>query len=196
MMSGTCRGLVALAIVCSGSLLACGDSGATSGGGGSGTTGSGAGGADPFAACSKGALEADGSDDVAMTGPGVDPKTGALAPGHYVIASTYLALVPEQAAHAQDLGSAVVATLPKMKGLVAFGLRSSQSCVALRTLTVWTSEDDMMAFVMSPAHAKAMVQASTLSRGSSNIVSWEGNEDAASWKEAAAHLAHDTGADL
>ena len=150
----------------------------------------------PFADCSKKTLEAD-KQDQQLAGPGVDPDTGALAPGHYVISSTYLAMVPEQSEHAQQLGGAVIQSLPSMQGLVASGFASSTSCATLRTLTVWQSEEDMVAFVSSPAHAAAMAQTSTLSRGSiSNVISWEGDETNATWEEAAKQLAKQTGGDF
>jgi heme-degrading monooxygenase HmoA len=182
MKSDLRRAVVGAAILLCASGAACGGSGGSGGGGGGSDN-------DPFAGCDKGTIESDQAIDAPLSGPGVDPKTGELVAGHYLIATTYLALVPAEAQHAQSLGGDVVRTLPSMKGLVAFGLSSSASCSTLRTLTVWDSEEDMTAFVTSPAHAKAMGQIQTLSRGSSDVTAWSGDASDATWTGAAAALA-------
>ncbi len=174
--------VVGAAIILCFAFTACGGDADTSGGAGGPESG-------PFAGCDKGTIEADQAIDAPLSGPGVDPKNGKLAAGHYVMATTYLALVPAQTQHAQSLGGGVVRSLPSMKGLVAFGLSSSKSCSTLRTLTVWQSEEDMTAFVMSPAHAKAMGEIHTLSRGSSDVTSWSGDGSDATWSGAARALA-------
>jgi heme-degrading monooxygenase HmoA len=163
----------------------------------SGTAGAGGGGDEqsPFAACSKGALEADLEGDAALAGPGVDAETGKLEPGSYLVASTYLALEPAQVERALGLGGPVVESLFDMPGFVAFSTLSSRSCAALRTLTVWQSEEDMLAFVASPAHVAAMAVVSELSRGSSNTVAWDGTEQDATWERGAEFLARETSGD-
>jgi heme-degrading monooxygenase HmoA len=209
MLSILGRKLCYVTIVLAISLVACGQS--TDTGSGGGTTGSvtsaanvtatsgteqptsSSTGVDPFTGCSQGIVESDSSSDVPLNGPGIDPMTGSVTPGQYVIATTYLALVPSQTVNAKELGGAVIASLPTMSGLVAVGVTSSKACASLRTLTVWKSEEDMMAFVMSDAHANAMAQISTLSRGTSNLISWEGNETDVSWAAALAHLASTKG---
>ncbi|HTN92546.1 MAG TPA: antibiotic biosynthesis monooxygenase [Sorangium sp.] len=150
----------------------------------------------PFDGCSKGELEPDRVGDLELTGPGVDAGTGALKPGSYVISTTYLALKPEMAQKASDLAEPVVEALFTMEGFVALAAGRSSSCAALRTLTVWESEQDMFAFVGSPAHVRAMGQSSSLSRGTSNVISWEGSEREATWEEAAKRLGSEAGGDI
>jgi len=145
-----------------------------------------------FAACSKAVLEQDIGADTALVGPGVDQGSGQIAPGSYFIATTYLAIKPDQVDAALELGQPVVESLASMHGLVAFSLTQSASCASLRTLTVWQTEEDMMAFVVSPAHLKAMPRLSSLSRGTSNTVAWQANETDATWQQAIAHLAQGT----
>lgn len=152
-------------------------------------------GVDPFAGCKKGTLEGDFAEDLPLTGPGVDPATGKLAPGTYVVAATYLAMNPSKAERTGQLGGAVVDSLTSAQGLVAFTLGGSQSCASLRTLTVWQSEEDMLAFVVSPAHSMAMLETPMLSRGTSNTISWEGNEATASWAESTTRLGAEAGGD-
>jgi heme-degrading monooxygenase HmoA len=148
---------------------------------------------DTFAGCSKGELEPDVVIETPLTGPGVDAETGELGPGRFVIASTYLAVDPEQIEQAQQLGGAVLETLPQSKGLVAFSLTQSQSCASLRTLTVWETEEDMLQFVMSPAHVEAMSKVGQVSRGSSDTVSWQGPAGDAAWSLAAERLGAEQG---
>lgn len=193
--------------------FACSDA-ETSGGGGAGTdastaqttsatsgatkatTASASSGQDPFAACKKGELEDDFVEQVPLSGPGVDAETGELAPGTYHVSSTYLAVIPDQMQRALDLGGAVIGSLQSAQGLVAFSIAGSQSCVALRTLTVWESEEDMVAFVVSAPHATAMQATPEISRGTGNTIAWEGDETTATWEEGAARLGAEIGGDL
>ena len=151
--------------------------------------------ANTFGNCSRGVLESDRGDDLALAGPGVDPETGRLAAGNYLVATTYLALKPDKADRALELGGPVVESLFAMKGFVAFSTTQSSSCATLRTLTIWQSEEDMLTFVTSPAHVTAMSAISELSRGTSNTIAWEGSEKDASWERAAKYLAAETGGD-
>jgi heme-degrading monooxygenase HmoA len=149
--------------------------------------------ADAFAHCSSGVLESDRGDDLALTGPGVDPKTGRLAAGNYLVSTTYLALEPERTSRALELSGPVIQTLFEMKGFVAFSTSQSNDCAALRTLTIWESEEDMVAFVVSPAHRAAMSEVAELSRGTSKTLAWEGSEKDATWERAASYLAAEPG---
>jgi heme-degrading monooxygenase HmoA len=149
-----------------------------------------------FAACSNVVLEQDIGHDTALVGPGVDQKSGQIAPGSYFIATTYLALKPDQIDVALELGQPIVESLASMHGFVAFSLTQSATCASLRTLTVWQTEEDMMAFVVSPAHLKAMPRISSLSRGTSNTVAWQASETDATWSQAIAHLRQGTTEDL
>lgn len=170
-------------------------SGGSSGFGGANNSG-GKATSDPFASCSKAVLESDRpSGDQALAGPGVDPQTGALKPGSYLIATTYLALKPDKVMRALEFGGPVVESLFTMKGFVAFSTTASSTCASLRTLTVWASEEDMLAFVVSPAHLKAMPEISDLSRGTSNTIAWEGSEQEATWERAADQLAAEASGD-
>ena len=76
--------------------------------------------ADAFAHCSSGVLESDRGDDLALAGPGVDPETGRLAAGNYLVSTTYLALEPERTSRALELSGPVIQSLFEMKGFVAF----------------------------------------------------------------------------
>jgi quinol monooxygenase YgiN len=157
----------------------------------------GAGGApDAFPGCFKGKLEGDFVEDTALVGPGVDQETGALAPGNYFIATTYLAMEPGVVDHVFDLSAPVISTMMSTDGFVAMSTAQSESCLSLRTLTVWQSEDSMFELVASPAHSAAMAEMSELSRGSSNTISWEGMAADASWEIAIEKLGADVGADL
>ncbi len=167
------------------------------GGGGQTTTTESAttGGPDPFASCKKGELEADFAEDMPWAGPGVDPETGEVAPGSYRIATTYLALRPDKQERFGELSQPVVESLGTSQGLVAVKTGGSMACSSLRTYTLWESEEDMFAFVASPAHAAAMSYTSELSRGTSNTISWDGDVATATWAEATARLAAETTGD-
>ncbi|MGK3966840.1 antibiotic biosynthesis monooxygenase [Sorangium sp. So ce118] len=154
------------------------------------------GGGAPFDGCYKGELEPDREGALELAGPGVDAATGALKPGSYLVSTTYLAMKPEMAQTASELADPVVEGMFAMKGFVAMAGARSSSCAALRTLTVWESEQDMFAFVGSPAHVRAMGQAHSISRGTSNVISWEGSEREATWEEAAKRLGSETGGDI
>lgn len=141
-----------------------------------------------FSLCTKGELESDLATGLELSGPGVNPSTGSILPGDYHVATTYFALQPGKADVALDLSGPVIESLFEMPGFVAVTTGASTSCNTLRTLTVWENEAAMFAFVASPAHARAMTQTSTLSRGTSNTVAWDGSADSVSWQEAARRL--------
>jgi heme-degrading monooxygenase HmoA len=145
--------------------------------------------ADAFAACSKGVLEADLGADAPLNGPGVDPDTGRVRDGNYVLATTYLAIPPERTELALELGGPVVESLSTMNGLVAFSVTQSRACGTLRTLTVWETEEDMVALVMSPAHVQAMARFGEVNRGDSATVAWQGAAAEANWEVSAERLA-------
>ena len=155
--------------------------------GGSGTGGAAAGGAgseggaDAFAACDKGEMEADFVADTPLTGPGVDAETGELAEGSYFIATTYLAMKPGKLEQVIQLSAPAIGELQSSPGFVALSTAKSDSCLALRTMTVWASEEEMYAFVTGPAHATAMAAMSDVSRGSSNTISWAGTAADTDW---------------
>lgn len=175
---------------CSDDTSGVGGQGGEAGGGGSG------GGDDAFANCTKGDLEADFVQDTDWIGPGVDPETGELEPGNYMVATTYLALEPSRRDSFLEISGPVIETLSTSEGFVAAITGASESCSSLRTLTVWPTDEDMYTFVGSPAHSNAMSKSSELSRGTSNTISWEGDAATATWEESVARLGAEVGGDL
>lgn len=149
-----------------------------------------------FALCSKGVLEADREITLPHTGPGVDPSTGKVAPGSYHVSTTYLALRPGKEPLAGELAGPVIESIFGMPGLVAVAASRSSSCAALRTLTVWQTEEAMFAFVASPAHVRAMAQTAEVSRGTSNTIAWSGSAESATWDEAAKRLGEEEGGEI
>ncbi|KYG02193.1 hypothetical protein BE21_55180 [Sorangium cellulosum] len=132
-----------------------------------------------------------------LSGPGVDPQTKRLRAGSYVIAMTYLTLKPEvEVETVFGLTEPVIAELKTSKGMAAVTFGKSTACHALRTLTVWESEEDLGAFVMGPAHLSAMSHSSALCRGTGNTISWEGTEKDVTWEAAAQQLASESGRDF
>ncbi|WP_437673557.1 hypothetical protein [Sorangium sp. So ce131] len=150
----------------------------------------------PLSGCEKGKIESDFFEALEPSGPGVDPQTKQVRAGSYVIASTYLALKPElDHGAAMEVSGPVIEAVMTAKGTVAMMAGRSTACSTLRTLSVWESEEDMLAFVMGPAHVEAMSHTSELSRGTSNTISWEGNEEDVAWEEAARQLASENASD-
>jgi heme-degrading monooxygenase HmoA len=184
------------------SLVACGTSDSsptTTGGGGNGSGGSGAGGSDPnaqFKACKKETVEPDFKTLQPLSGPGVDMTSGKVKPGKYIVATTYLAANPNEVKRTFSLSMPIIGSLPSMKGFVAASFGQSNACATLRTLTVWESEEDLMTFIMSPAHAAAMKQIGTISRGTSNTTDWESKGDDATFADAAKKLGSDKSSDI
>lgn len=157
------------------------------------TAGSGAA-AEPSAAdpsgCARGAIESDmGSSPLA--GPAV--KDGALAPGQYVISSTYLRLKPEGQARFDELLGPIMADLASRDGLVALSLGGSPQCGTARTLAVWRDDIAMFSFVTGDAHSAAVRAIGEVSRGGSVVTHWSGDQNSATWQAAAEHLAADDG---
>jgi heme-degrading monooxygenase HmoA len=148
------------------------------------------------ALCAKGELEPDMTTTFELAGPGVDSSTRALEPGNYHVAATYLALQPEKTETALELSGPVIESLFTTPGFVAVTTGASVSCNTLRTLTVWGSEEAMFAFVVNPAHARAMAQTSDVSRGTSNTTTWDGNAESVTWQEAARQLGLEVSGDI
>lgn len=161
---------------------------------------------DPFAGCDRGILEPDliGQDamgnpaPVAWTGPGADPETGELVDdgNTYVVSSTYLALMPDPAAQ-QAFGETMGPVIPTLfgnPGMIATSLGTSMECSTARTLTVWASQEAMMAFVTSDAHANAIARVAEISRGDSLVTHWTGAAiPEITWDEALARVLADEG---
>lgn len=122
-----------------------------------------------------------------FAGPGV--RDGAIEPGNYLMATTYLRLRADQTALFQQLVGAVIADIRMRSGLVALTTARSEECGTARTLTVWRDEAAMLEFVVGEAHGKAMQSIHDVSRGGSVAAHWTGDQAAASWDAAAEHLA-------
>jgi heme-degrading monooxygenase HmoA len=135
---------------------------------------------------------------VAWMGPGVDPDTGELVDdgSTYVVSSTYLALMPDPAAQ-QAFGESMGPIIPALlgnPGMIATSLGLSMQCSTARTLTVWASEEAMMAFVTSDAHATAIARVAEISRGDSLVTHWTGAAiPEITWDEALARVLADEG---
>ncbi|XXX72859.1 antibiotic biosynthesis monooxygenase [Sorangium sp. So ce134] len=129
-------------------------------------------------ACTGGVLEADLEADQ-LSGPGVDPATGKLAPppegSSYTVSATYGIPRPGDAVmekYVQYFG-AVQQQLASQPGLVAIQLAQSPSCGSGRTLAVWSSTEAMYEFVMSPAHLAAMDAVNELVQPNYAVTHWE-----------------------
>jgi heme-degrading monooxygenase HmoA len=140
--------------------------------------------------CLRGTLESDLQKAGALSGPEVDPATGLLKPGSYLLSSTYLKLTTDPKgqkvfrASLQELNG-VLATTP---GLAAFQLATSEECLTARTLSVWKDEAAMYRFVAADAHAHAVAQISEMSRGGGVVTHWADTEAGATFEKAAVQI--------
>ncbi|MGE0785081.1 MAG: antibiotic biosynthesis monooxygenase [Sandaracinaceae bacterium] len=132
-----------------------------------------------------------------FAGPGAGPDGSITAtpPAEgWVVASTYLRIDPTNVAEFQEMAGAVVQDLFTRPGLVAMSTARSPSCGTARTLTIWESQEDMLAFVSGEAHMAAMMEIDSLSRGGSATTHWSAaSVEAASWDEAFTRIAADEG---
>jgi heme-degrading monooxygenase HmoA len=78
-------------------------------------------------------------------------------------------------------------------GLMGLSFTISSECAAVRTLSVWESEEAMMRFVTGPAHAAAIQATGDVSRGGSITMTFEASEfEAINWENVVPALAdHD-----
>jgi hypothetical protein len=149
--------------------------------------------------CSRGVIEPDLAK-TPFSGPGVDATTGQLMPlpSTAIMSSTYLTLRSDPAGQKafnqlmfpilEEIGSSPA------PGLLAVTLGTSTSCSTGRTLAVWKDEMSMLAFVMGPAHSKAVESVGEVSTGGSVVTSWASTDPAdATWKVAAEHVAEQDG---
>ncbi len=143
--------------------------------------------------CLRGTLETDLDQTGPFTGPGV--VDGAIPPGRYVIAATYLQGKPTQQAMSlfQSLVDPISRSLPTTEGLIGARFGNSNTCLTARTLSVWKDEASMYRFVTSASHATAMGKTSELSRGGSVTTHWADTELGATFDKAAQMLAADDG---
>jgi hypothetical protein len=159
-------------------LVACGeDSAPTVDAGGAGDAGN--------ELCRAGVMEPD-ANVLPFAGPGV-AAGGVLMPftGEVNVSTTYVRINPDARMRFQDLSGAVIADAQSRPGLVALGLEISAGCSTARTLSVWESTEAMLQFVVAPAHAQAMMEATDVSLAGSTVVHWTTSDVAeASWDEA------------
>jgi heme-degrading monooxygenase HmoA len=158
----------------------------------SGAAAAAAGASDPR--CTRAVLEPDMQYGMPLTGPGVDPATGALKPppeAGYFVSTTYLALKADAASGArfQELVGPVIGALQRQPGLRAVQFSSSKACGSVRTFTVWQDEASMHAFSSGAEHDRASDGISEVSRGGSAVAHWRAATlEEASWSYAARRL--------
>jgi heme-degrading monooxygenase HmoA len=146
--------------------------------------------------CARGALESDLQLNP-MTGPMVDEGT-LMAPGNegYVVSSTFLRLQDDETSTKRflELSGAIIAGLARRPGNLAFQVGLSASCNTARTLSVWSSTEEMYEFVISDEHMAAVNAVSEVSRGGSVVVHWDAATlEESTWEEGARKLAASTG---
>jgi heme-degrading monooxygenase HmoA len=130
-------------------------------------------------------------------GPAVNPATGqpTIPPGS-LVATTYLQLRIDPASQMTfgDVAGRVFGALFASPGLIAVATVASNQCAAARTLTVWESEEAMMGFVTSAAHAEAMARVGEMSRGGSVTTTFMANASGdVSWAEVVRRFEGHTG---
>jgi hypothetical protein len=100
-----------------------------------------------------------------LAGPGLDPETGAIV-GHpqssYVLHTTQAVLDPETVQAFDVAVGEVLAQLQATDGLIALSLSADMQCGYARTLGIWESEEAMLTFVATGAHAQAMADGPNL----------------------------------
>jgi quinol monooxygenase YgiN len=145
--------------------------------------------------CKAEVLESDFQTIGGLTGPDVDPATGKLKPGNYVLSGTYIRLTTDpkgQAVFRQDF-QGIAAILPSQPGLAAFQLATSDECLTGRTISVWKDEKSMMSFVSVPEHKQAMIDIPKMSRGGGAVTHWSDTEAGATFDTAALKLGEEPG---
>ncbi len=102
-------------------------------------------------------VESDFGDVHALGGTGFDPATGLIGTPQesYVVSTTMLYWRAEKTDEFYDMGGKVMAQLASTPGLVAYALGTDETCRVGRAITIWRSEEDMFAFVVSGAHGEA-----------------------------------------
>lgn len=101
-----------------------------------------------------------------LMGPGIDPMTGTIIEpmqDAYVLHTTQILVKPEELDEFLQLSGGVIEQLLQTEGLVGFALAQEPNCGFSRTMGVWESEQAMLAFVGSGAHAQAMVRTTDVS---------------------------------
>lgn len=140
-------------------------------------------------ACSEDAF----GDVHALSGPSFDPEAGLLAPlqDSYFVSTTMIYWRAEKTDAFYSMGGRVMAQLESTPGLVAYALGTDETCLVGRAITVWRSEEEMFAFVVSGAHGEAVGQTLELSFTGKGAT-WSATPDevlALDWDTARAKLA-------
>ncbi len=122
--------------------------------------------------------ETDFEDDIPLGGPGFDPETGITGEPQdtYLVSTTQIYVRPDKVGEFFSVAGAVLETLNVSEGMLAYGIGSSQACGVSRTLSIWSSEEEMLGFVTSDAHAAAMLQATELGF-TGRTAHWEATAD-------------------
>lgn len=128
-----------------------------------------------------------------LTGPGIDPMTGTLLEpmqDTYVLHTTQILVKPEELDAFLQLSGGVIEQLLQTEGLVGFALAQEPNCGFSRTMGVWESEQAMLAFVGSGAHAQAMVRTTEVSiTGRTTAWTATAAEMPLTWEQALAAIA-------
>jgi quinol monooxygenase YgiN len=124
-------------------------------------------------------------------GPGM--ADGALATDHegpFVVAVTYARSAPGEGRRFGDHVTAIEEQLADADGLVGYSLRGDLVGRDNWTLSVWESEDALLAFLTTGAHLAALGEAGTVLQDS-RFASWDEPDRAAlppTWDQALAFL--------
>lgn len=127
-----------------------------------------------------------------LSGPGIDPETGALLEplqDSYVLHTTQILVGPEQFEAFLALNVPIIEQLAETDGLIGFALASEPNCGFSRTMGVWRDEQSLYAFVSSGAHLQAMAQTLDVSI-TGRTTSWTASVDQMplSWEMALAAI--------
>jgi heme-degrading monooxygenase HmoA len=105
-------------------------------------------------ACDEGAFQ----EIRPLSGPGFDAATGIVGPARerYLVSTTMLYWKPGMMETFYEIGGRVMAQVGESPGLVAFAVGTDETCRVARAITVWESEEAMIAFAFSGAHGEAV----------------------------------------
>jgi quinol monooxygenase YgiN len=127
-----------------------------------------------------------------LSGAGYDPDEGLTGErlSSYIVHTTQIFTRPEQEQRFFELVGDVVVELEATPGLIGYSLAGDAACGDNRTLGVWESQDALLAFVVSEAHATAMEATPDLSL-TGRTTHWSATAaevDALDWEVAFAKL--------
>jgi hypothetical protein len=101
----------------------------------------------------------------AFSGPGYDPAIGIIgAPQEtYVVSTSVLYWWEEATTDLYQNGAKIIAQMDASPGMVAFAAGTDDTCRAARQFSVWRSEEDLYAFVLSGAHGEVIGKSEAIS---------------------------------